>query len=108
MTIIIPTVGRVVWFRQRGINEVPAQPFVAHVTYVHSHRMVNLITFDYNGNMHPASSVPLVQEDDAIDPSWTQWCEWMPWQVGQAKKHENEEKKDAPVTISSEIKKEIP
>lgn len=54
--------------------------------------MVNLATFDHNGNPQPKTSVPLLQDDDA-KPEGGYFCSWMPYQVGQAKKHEAEETK---------------
>lgn len=82
--LIKPTVGRVVWFKPAGLLD--DQPYAALVTYVHGDRMVNLVTFDHNGNPSPQTSVPLVQEGD-VRPSAGFYCEWMPYQIGQAKKH---------------------
>jgi hypothetical protein len=88
--IIQPTVGRVVWYRELYPESIEGpqykSPQAAIVTYVHSDRMVNLATFDCNGNLNPRTSVRLVQDGDE-DPGCSH-CEWMPYQKGQAAKTE--------------------
>lgn len=90
MTIIAPTVGRIVWFTPTNDDayvEVHGnQPFAAIVTYVHDDRMVNLTAFDHAGNAKPHTSVVLVQDGDPKPDD--RYAEWMPYQIGQAKKHE--------------------
>jgi hypothetical protein len=95
--MIHPTVGRVVWFRPNRAEHVKhfvehdaSEPMDAHVVKVWGPRMVNLVVFDHDGNMHPLTSVDLVQEGDANPVPGRAYCEWMPYQVGQAKKHEAE------------------
>jgi len=83
MTIITPTIGRVVWYQSA---ERTAQPYAALVTYVHSDRMVNLGGFTANGVPFAATSVTLVQDGDE-KPAYS-YCEWMPYQKGQAAKTE--------------------
>jgi hypothetical protein len=96
--IISPTVGRVVWYRPSGHDVLQlngmyqvdgVQPFVAHVTYVWSDFMVNLVVYDHAGSMFIRTSVPLKQEGDDVPmmADGAPYCEWMPYQVGQAKKH---------------------
>ena len=85
--MIKPTVGRVMWFYRTGKEE---QPFVSLVTYVHSDRCVNLVTFDWNGNTKGETSVTLVQERDERPSGY--FCEWMPYQKGQAAKTDQLEK----------------
>lgn len=87
--MILPTVGRIVWYRNE--TNLEGQPHAAIVTFVHSDRMVNLAVFDYNGKTFPATSVTLIQEGDPH--TVTEFCEWMPYQIGQAKRHANEESK---------------
>ena len=86
MTVITPTVGRVVWYRRDPTDD---QPHMATVCYVWNDRMVNLAGFDHNGNPYKATSVTLRQEGDA-QPLYPH-AEWMPYQVGQAKKHEKKD-----------------
>lgn len=84
--MISPTVGRMVWFwpsRAEG-EPKPSQPYAAQVAYVHGDRMVNLSVVDPNGKQFAATSVKLLQDDDA-EPSHGYYCQWMPFQVGQAK-----------------------
>jgi hypothetical protein len=94
--MIKPTVGRVVWYRPGEHDGMAVgqdkQPLDAHIVYVHSDRVVNLVVFDAVGTMHRKTSVVLVQEGDPV-PQFAH-AEWMPYQTGQAKKHE-EPKADA-------------
>ena len=100
--IITPTVGRKVWFRPNGTTKLQVQnmpsvhlgplslmdavsPLDATVVYVWDERTVNLSVQDHYGQSFLATSVPLVQEGDAI-PGGGFYCEWMPYQVRQAKK----------------------
>jgi hypothetical protein len=85
-TVIVPTVGRVVWFEQMTPDVFPGsdKTRAAIVAHVWSDRMVNLAVFDANGNIHSRTSVPLVQDGDEVPV--TMHCKWMPYQLGQAKK----------------------
>lgn len=87
--VIVPTVGRVVWYHPSPSDNFPqnnvGEPHAAIVARVWDDRMVNLCVIDANGQTHPKTSVPLVQEGD--DRPVSMFCEWMPYQVGQAKKH---------------------
>lgn len=90
MTVITPTVGRIVWYWPR-VNDgepISEQPFAAIVTYVFNDRMINLAAFDHVGNAERHISVQLVQEGDAV-PGLGDYAQWMPYQIGQAKKHES-------------------
>jgi hypothetical protein len=96
--MISPTAGRVVWFTPSTVvNDPffvmidPTKPCAATVAYVWGDRMVNLAVFDQNGNLHPRTSVPLLQDDDR-KPETGYFCSWMPYQVGQAAKTEAAEK----------------
>lgn len=90
--MIIPTVGRVVWFfeREPSRSEERGKPLAAIVSHVHSDRMVNLTVLDPNGLPFSRTSVDLIQQEDEAGAArgLSMWCEWMPYQVGQAKKHE--------------------
>lgn len=97
--IIKPTVGRVVWYRpseydvnggmMTAFSGDEPQPFIGHVAYVWSDRLVNLVVYDHTGEAFRRTSVKLIQEGD--EPYIGEaYCEWMPYQVGQAKKHEGE------------------
>lgn len=90
MTVITPTVGRVVWYRPNELDPIrldSKQPLAALVTYVHSDNMVNLVVFDPNGTAAGRTSVTLVQDGDPI-LGGSSYCEWMPYQKGQAAKAE--------------------
>ena len=50
---------------------------------VHSDRMVNLVVYDANGHMFPATSRTLLQDDD-VGNEMGGYCQWMPYQKGQA------------------------
>lgn len=94
MSIIKPTVGRVLWFypgtlyaEGRGIAySDPGQPLSAMIAYVHSDSMVNITAWDQNGKKFSVTSVPLIQGDDKVPESFH--CVWMPYQKGQAAKTE--------------------
>lgn len=88
--MIKPTIGRVVHFYQSATFP---EPRAAIVTYVHSDNMVNLATFNANGECVPATSVPLVQEGEPVPEGFR--AEWMPYQKGQAAKTEALEKQIA-------------
>lgn len=88
--MIIPTVGRVVWYHCAEGDIIPhtdVQPLAAHIAFVHDDSLVNLMVIDSNGNPHSRAKVPLTQPGDP-QPLDTAWCMWMPYQVGQAAKTE--------------------
>jgi hypothetical protein len=95
--IIIPTVGRVVWFypasntAESGFvrNESGGQ-YAAIIARVWSDKLVNLSVFDANGTPHSRTSVALVQGDDAAPDS--AFCGWMPFQKGQAARQDAQAK----------------
>ena len=91
--MIKPTVGRVVWFYKSVEGQGHKGPLAAHIAFVHSDILVNLMVIDENGNPRPETSVRLVQEGDKPPPY--NYCEWMPYQKGQAAKTEELEKKIA-------------
>lgn len=78
---IVPSVGRIVWFRRAGQNEV----LPAIVTRVHSNDCINLKVFeDRGGPDHFASSCVYVDADQPVPPSNDSW-HWMPYQIAAAK-----------------------
>lgn len=87
--MILPTVGRVVWYYSPGVSPAADHPLAAIVAYVHHARMVNLMVIDYNGGTHGEQDVVLLQDDDPPAP---RCCMWMPYQKGQAAKYEELEK----------------
>jgi hypothetical protein len=87
--IIMPTVGRKVWFFPNGacfhsnpycIN--PEVPMDADVVFVWGERMVNLTVKDHIGQVHAFTSVTLLQPGDEIPAGG--YARWMPFQIGQA------------------------
>jgi hypothetical protein len=100
MSIIKPTVGRVLWYWpstqdiEAGMFAYPGsdQPFTAQVVFVHSDRMVNLIITDHGGGAHEKRSVTLLQAGDSVRDN-AGYAEWMPYQQGQAAKSEAAEAK---------------
>jgi hypothetical protein len=76
--MIIPTVGRVVWFWPEGKTSDDQQPCPAIIAYVWSDRLINIAFFDMNGEPDNETSVPLIQEGEPYPP--TRYCEWMPYQ----------------------------
>jgi hypothetical protein len=89
MTIIEPTVGRIVWYwpgATSGLCRLARQPHAAQIVGVHNDRCVNLAVCDSAGNHYSMTSVELVQSGDPLPASG--YASWMPFQIGQAKKHE--------------------
>lgn len=91
--MIVPTNGRVVWFYPGGKSAFDAgvQPHSAQVAYVHNVRLVNLGALQSNGVAYSATSVQLLQDDDAMPEG--PFAMWMPYQQGQAAKTEAAEAK---------------
>jgi len=93
VTIITPTVGRVVWFTPHPEQDNrfdKTQPLAAIVAYVWHDRMVNLTVVEQDGISHAATSVYLVQPDETA-PWRAAFCTWMPYQVGQAERTQRAE-----------------
>lgn len=82
--MIVPSIGRVVWFRKYRPLSEQEQAEAAMITYVHTERLVNLVVFDAYGKTRSECSITLVQEGD--DAPQVDYAEWMPYQIGQAKK----------------------
>lgn len=99
MSIIKPTVGRVLWYWptdydiNQGMFAYPGsdQPFAATVAFVHSDRMVNLSVADHNGKVFEKRSARLLQPGDSVRGELAGYAEWMPYQQGQAAKTEKAE-----------------
>ncbi|NEW95488.1 hypothetical protein [Rhodopseudomonas sp. BR0G17] len=87
--IILPSIGRVVWFHPAAQANPNGQPHAALIAYVQSERLINLAAFDENGTSYSATSVPLLQGDEAPPTDGTAYAEWMPFQKGQAAKTDN-------------------
>lgn len=84
--IILPSIGSVVWFRPAAQANPNGQPHAALIAFVQSERLVNLAAFDENGTGYSATSVPLLQGDEAPPTDGTAYAEWMPFQKGQVAK----------------------
>jgi hypothetical protein len=102
--MIEPTVGRVVWYSH---NHEPSpypqlgnQPFAAHVAFVHSERLVNLLVIAHTGQVFARESVILLQEGDTA-PASAPYAEWMPYQKGQAAKTEALQAANKPESVAA-------
>lgn len=84
-TVIVPTVGRIVWVWRKS-KDKQLQPEAALVTYVHNERMINAAGFDAVGKPFALGSVRLIQEGDPVVDGSGPYAEWMPYQLGQAKR----------------------
>lgn len=90
--MIVPTVGRVVWYYPPGRSR-DAQPNAALIAHVHSNTMINVGGFDPGGQPFADTSVLLIQDEGSYgNPGGGAWACWMPYQQGQAKKHAADEK----------------
>lgn len=86
MSVIKPTVGRVVWYYPQKSDpggEVPGGPQAATVAHVNQDGSVNLGIHDSEGLHYNRTNIPLVQPGDPI-PKTGGYCCWMPYQIGQA------------------------
>ncbi len=85
--MIVPTTGRVVWYQPPKTTGQPPleQPYAATVAFVHGDRMINISYVDHAGQQHAATSVKLLQDDDAL-PELGHYASWMPYQKAQAAK----------------------
>jgi len=85
---ILPTVGRVVWFRAPEEFQIRRagddEPFAAIIAHVETESQVNLTVFDHFGHPHPVVNVHLVQDGEDIPESGT-YCQWMPYQISVAR-----------------------
>lgn len=83
---IVPTIGRMVYFKSRGSADgvFPPRDFAAIITRVYSDTKVSLVSFSEIG-MRFESEVEQGKEGG-------QW-DWMPYQKGQAKTAEELEKR---------------
>jgi hypothetical protein len=77
--MITPTIGRVVWIRNRYAAAGNDQPECGLVCYVWGDRMINVAGFDRNGMPFALTSLPLRQPEDGMIGG--QYAEWMPYQV---------------------------
>lgn len=91
--MIKPTVGRIIWVRNRpgSINSV--QPEAGQVVFVHGNQSVNVVGHDGNGTPFVLMSLYLAQEGIPLPFEGMLHAEWMPYQVGQAAKTEELEKR---------------
>ncbi|MFM9424350.1 hypothetical protein RCH10_000778 [Variovorax sp. GrIS 2.14] len=84
--IIIPTVGRQVWFtpnKSDPLHDEDPAPFAATVARVFAERCVNLMVLNRQGKPVERTSVLLKQAGMEYEPL-SSFCEWMPYQIGQA------------------------
>ena len=86
--MIQPTVGRIVWYYPAGYPlgdgeraVMLAEPRAAVIVKVWSDRMVNLGFWDPNGDAGAATSVKLLQPEDAPPACGVAFCEWMHYQI---------------------------
>jgi hypothetical protein len=91
--MIIPTVGRVLWFYQYVEGYQHKGPLAAIIACVIKEDEVNLMVIGQDGNPRAQINVPLIQghEDGAVPGC--DFCEWMPCQLGQQAKTEDLEEK---------------
>lgn len=97
--VIVPTPGRVVWYRPSAADTVRRDgdaPLAAIVAGVQSHfcdeknpeqakYTVNIAGYDVFGQPFNRQNVLLVQDGEEKPDCC--YCEWMPYQIGQAARH---------------------
>lgn len=106
--MIIPTVGRVVWYFPDPTNgqvvKYGEQPMAATVAFVYNERTINIGFLHHQGKPGYQQAVPLLQDDDPI-PDEGHYCTWMPYQKAQAEKAEQRE---IAVTVGGEVIQSAP
>ena len=106
MTIIKPTVGRVVWYWPTSADRedrrsISGQPFAAQICGVHSDTCVNLGITDAEGRYFTRASIPLKQTPRGIGEDGC--ATWMPYQLGRAAKTEQAEAESCECRTSTAI-----
>lgn len=92
---IVPTVGRVLWFRPNGQTVFTRErcalddrqaPFLALIAHVFTPSCINIALFSSNGHVidSPPTSVRLLQPGEEPPAHGQCYCEWMPYQKGKA------------------------
>lgn len=81
--MIVPTVGRIVWYREYAGDLEHA----AIITQVRNEHHVNVAVFEHDGSTSGVTYVRLLQDGDPV-PQDGAYCEWMPYQKAQAVKTE--------------------
>lgn len=82
-----PTIGRVVWYRplhNEGLVANGTEPLAAHICGVTEDGLVNLVVFDFKGQVSNRVNVKLVSVDAA--PPDRPYAEWVPYQISQPAK----------------------
>lgn len=79
---IIPTIGRVVWYKNSALSD---QMMAGTVAYVHNENSVNLNITDMFGYTSGWQNVPFHHGDAENCPEM--FCCWMPYQKAQAEKN---------------------
>jgi hypothetical protein len=87
MSMIRPTVGRIVWYWPTRPTSLTSQPFAAIITRVHSDTAIDLMVMHPIEGPIPTQWVGLFQEGEEV-PDTAAYAEWMPYQQGQAAKAE--------------------
>lgn len=79
--MIKPVIGMNVWYYPGGADQMESgeQPRFATIAHVYGARCVNIGFLNMNGDHRNATSVPLLQDDDA--PSGLGFCTWAPIKV---------------------------
>jgi hypothetical protein len=108
MTVIVPTIGRIVWYTPLTNEPVlmhldRTHPMTAQVCYVNPDGTVNLLVTDHMGNTTPRTGVELIQENDGAVPASGNYCQWMPYQ--QAAQARADEAKPSKAKVDPSLKK---
>jgi len=82
--MIIPTVGRVIWIRNRTAALVGAPPEAALIAFVNDDGTINVGGTNHHGLPFALHPVVVVQEGET-PPEDTVYAEWMPYQNKVAK-----------------------
>lgn len=77
--MIEPTIGRIVWIRNRTHAMKGKQPEMATIAFVNDDGTINVGGFNHGAMPFAAHCVPLIQDEDKA-PEDSIYAEWMPYQ----------------------------
>lgn len=82
--MITPTIGRIIYVRNRHANTKKDLPEEASIAFVHENGLLNVAGHDHHGMPFVIHELRLVQEGEAF-PDHGAYAEWMPYQKAVAK-----------------------
>jgi len=82
--MITPTIGRVIWVRNRNESLRGKQPETAQIAFVNEDGTIHVGGFNHGGLPFAMHFLKLIQDDES-PPADGPYAEWMPYQKSVAK-----------------------